>query len=265
VSTVEGRNLPLFSTQWHPEKVAYEFDDVHVPHTRTAIQAGLFTAQLLVDVARLNPTQASPFLWPRPWHTLCTEPPAMPCRVRIACCAPRPCCAQVPYEEQVRLVINNYERRFVAAHPKEFSRQLPDTMCARPPPAAPCALDGGGPTRPAPGLAGGRGQRRALLLAPHGRCPFFPEARSLMPQVVCPRPGRARQRRRPRVAAGRREASGRRGLMGAASSSQGPRLVYTGHAWQGGLARTGAAVPNMQRNKKTPGHFSCWHVFVCCL
>jgi gamma-glutamyl hydrolase len=54
VSTVEGVQYPLFATQWHPEKPPYEFEDVTVPHTKTAIAAGFQAAQAFVDVARLN-------------------------------------------------------------------------------------------------------------------------------------------------------------------------------------------------------------------
>ena len=54
VSTVEGKHMPIFATQWHPEKPAYEFSDPTIPHTRTSVDAGYMTAQLLVEVAKLN-------------------------------------------------------------------------------------------------------------------------------------------------------------------------------------------------------------------
>ena len=38
VSTVEGRSLPIYGTQWHPEKAAWEWDTrlrlSHVEHVR---------------------------------------------------------------------------------------------------------------------------------------------------------------------------------------------------------------------------------------
>jgi gamma-glutamyl hydrolase len=92
VSTVEGRHYPFFATQWHPEKPPYEFSDKTIPHTRTAIDAASFTASLFVDVARLNS------------HS-------------------------VEYPEQVKLVIDNYDRHFVAAEGKlDEEDPLPDTL-----------------------------------------------------------------------------------------------------------------------------------------
>ena len=92
VSTVEGIDYPFFATQWHPEKPPYEFSDKTIPHTRTAIDAASLTASLLIDVARLN------------GHS-------------------------IDYPEQVKLVIDNYERHFVAAEgPLDEDDPLPDTL-----------------------------------------------------------------------------------------------------------------------------------------
>lgn len=93
VSTVEGKHMPIFATQWHPEKPAYEFSDPTIPHTRTSVDAGYMTAQLLVEVAKLNS------------HT-------------------------IPYDEAVSMVIQNYERVFIASDPKEVESRdpLPDTV-----------------------------------------------------------------------------------------------------------------------------------------
>lgn len=92
VSTVEGRDYPFFATQWHPEKPPYEFSDKSIPHTRTSIDAASLTASLLIDVARLN------------LHS-------------------------VEYKDQVKMVIDNYDRRFVAAE-EVFDEDisLPDTL-----------------------------------------------------------------------------------------------------------------------------------------
>jgi gamma-glutamyl hydrolase len=92
VSTVEGRHYPFLATQWHPEKPPYEFSDGTIPHTRTAIDAASLTASLLIDVARLNS------------HS-------------------------VEYSEQVKLVIDNYDRHFIAAEGSlDEDDPLPDTL-----------------------------------------------------------------------------------------------------------------------------------------
>ena len=92
VSTVEGRDYPLFATQWHPEKPPFEFADKSIPHTRTAIDAAYATASLVVDIARLNS------------HS-------------------------ITYPEEVKLVIQNYDRHFVAAEgPLDEDDPLPDTL-----------------------------------------------------------------------------------------------------------------------------------------
>lgn len=98
VSTVEGIEYPFFATQWHPEKPPYEFSDETIPHNRAAVDAAAATAALLVDVARLNS------------HA-------------------------VPYEDQVRLTIDNYDRHYVAAEgPLDEDDPLPDTLWFVPPP-----------------------------------------------------------------------------------------------------------------------------------
>jgi gamma-glutamyl hydrolase len=80
------------ATQWHPEKPPYEFADRTIPHSRTAIAAAAETAGLFVDIARLNA------------HS-------------------------IPYQDQLKLVINNYERHFVAGEgPSDEDDPLPDTL-----------------------------------------------------------------------------------------------------------------------------------------
>jgi len=93
VSTVEGRSMPVWATQYHPEKPSFEFSDPSIPHTRTSVDVGYFTAQLVVEVAKLNSHK-------------------------------------VPYDQQVRSVIQNFDRVFVAADPEEVESRdpLPDTL-----------------------------------------------------------------------------------------------------------------------------------------
>ncbi|XP_069985038.1 gamma-glutamyl hydrolase [Penaeus vannamei] len=54
VANVEHRELPLFGFQWHPEKNLYEWSFSSIPHTRDAIEAAQFMANLFVDKARRN-------------------------------------------------------------------------------------------------------------------------------------------------------------------------------------------------------------------
>ncbi|KAI8111716.1 hypothetical protein M9435_004215 [Picochlorum sp. BPE23] len=102
VSTVEGRNMPIFATQWHPEKTPYEFSDKTIPHTRTAIDAAYASAQIFVETAKLNPEK-------------------------------------IPYKDQVKLVIQNYEQVFIASDPEEVKSRdpLPDTVWMIPDSAGP--------------------------------------------------------------------------------------------------------------------------------
>jgi gamma-glutamyl hydrolase len=93
VSTVEGINMPIFATQYHPEKPNFEFSDMTIPHTRTAGDVGYRTAQVFIETAKLN-------------------------------------ARQIPYADQVGIVIQNYERVFIAADPEEIKERdpLPDSV-----------------------------------------------------------------------------------------------------------------------------------------
>lgn len=93
VSTAEGTRMPIFATQYHPEKPNFEFSDTTIPHTRTAGDVGYSTAQVFVETAKLN-------------------------------------ARQIPYEDQVDIVIQNYERVFIAADPEEIKDRdpLPDSV-----------------------------------------------------------------------------------------------------------------------------------------
>lgn len=55
VSTVEGLHLPIFGTQWHPEKNAYEWTPrENIPHTGAAVDVMQWVANRLVQNARQN-------------------------------------------------------------------------------------------------------------------------------------------------------------------------------------------------------------------
>ncbi len=82
---------PSSHTLSHTEKPAYEFQEPAMPHTRAARAAGFYTADLFVDVARLSE------------HS-------------------------VEYGRQLELVIDNYERRFLAPADLEYDEQVPDSM-----------------------------------------------------------------------------------------------------------------------------------------
>lgn len=92
VSTVEAYDYPFFATQYHPEKPAVEFQDKTVPHTRTAIEIGTQTAQLLVEIAKLNRNKVS-------------------------------------YDKQVAMSVNNLDRHYLPAETKfDPEAPLPDIM-----------------------------------------------------------------------------------------------------------------------------------------
>jgi gamma-glutamyl hydrolase len=55
VSTIEGRSLPLYGSQWHPEKPIFEWTTAHnTNHSDLSVKANSWTARFLVDQARLN-------------------------------------------------------------------------------------------------------------------------------------------------------------------------------------------------------------------
>lgn len=55
ISTMEGKTLPLFATQWHPEKNAFEWTpEEEIPHTATAVAACQYMASFFVNVARAS-------------------------------------------------------------------------------------------------------------------------------------------------------------------------------------------------------------------
>ena len=55
VSTMEGQNgLPIFASQWHPEKVAYEWDVPSINHSSDSVAANAVPPRILGTYARMN-------------------------------------------------------------------------------------------------------------------------------------------------------------------------------------------------------------------
>eukprot|EP00891_Asterochloris_glomerata_P004912 jgi/Astpho2/4912/Aster-05841 len=55
VSTFEARKYPIYGTQWHPEKNAFEWSaPLRIPHTRRAVDVTTAVANFFVDEARKN-------------------------------------------------------------------------------------------------------------------------------------------------------------------------------------------------------------------
>ncbi|XP_066536474.1 gamma-glutamyl hydrolase isoform X2 [Hoplias malabaricus] len=52
VSTVEAYDFPIYGTQWHPEKNAFEWTHPYIPHTPSAIKATFYMAHFFVNEAR---------------------------------------------------------------------------------------------------------------------------------------------------------------------------------------------------------------------
>ncbi|XP_010788500.1 gamma-glutamyl hydrolase-like, partial [Notothenia coriiceps] len=54
VSTVEAYDYPIYGTQWHPEKNAFEWKMPNIPHSPSAIKTTFYLAQFFVSEARKN-------------------------------------------------------------------------------------------------------------------------------------------------------------------------------------------------------------------
>ncbi|XP_017567937.1 gamma-glutamyl hydrolase [Pygocentrus nattereri] len=52
VSTVEAYDFPIYGTQWHPEKNAFEWTRPYIPHTPSAIKTTFYTAYFFVNEAK---------------------------------------------------------------------------------------------------------------------------------------------------------------------------------------------------------------------
>ncbi|KAM4718690.1 gamma-glutamyl hydrolase isoform 2-T2 [Anableps anableps] len=54
VSTVEAYNYPVYGTQWHPEKNAFEWSRPYVPHSPSAVRTTFYMSEFFVSEARKN-------------------------------------------------------------------------------------------------------------------------------------------------------------------------------------------------------------------
>uniref|UniRef100_A0A3B5MA22 folate gamma-glutamyl hydrolase n=1 Tax=Xiphophorus couchianus TaxID=32473 RepID=A0A3B5MA22_9TELE len=54
VSTVEAYSYPVYGTQWHPEKNAFEWSRPYIPHSPSAVRTTFYTAHFFVSEARKN-------------------------------------------------------------------------------------------------------------------------------------------------------------------------------------------------------------------
>ncbi|XP_008290933.1 gamma-glutamyl hydrolase [Stegastes partitus] len=54
VSTVEAYDYPIYGTQWHPEKNAFEWSRPYIPHSPSAVKTTFYMAEFFVNEARKN-------------------------------------------------------------------------------------------------------------------------------------------------------------------------------------------------------------------
>ena len=58
VASMEAKNAPIYTTQWHPEKAAFEWNGAalynDINHSAVAVSASYYPAAFFVDQARLN-------------------------------------------------------------------------------------------------------------------------------------------------------------------------------------------------------------------
>ncbi|XP_041669700.1 gamma-glutamyl hydrolase [Cheilinus undulatus] len=54
VSTMEAYDYPIYGTQWHPEKNAFEWRRLYYPHSPSAIKITFYTAEFFVNEAKKN-------------------------------------------------------------------------------------------------------------------------------------------------------------------------------------------------------------------
>ncbi|XP_061569368.1 gamma-glutamyl hydrolase [Cololabis saira] len=54
VSTVEAYDYPIYGTQWHPEKNAFEWTRPYIAHSPAAVKTTFYMAQFFVSEARKN-------------------------------------------------------------------------------------------------------------------------------------------------------------------------------------------------------------------
>ncbi|KAM4606234.1 gamma-glutamyl hydrolase [Polymixia lowei] len=54
VSTMEAYDFPIYGTQWHPEKNAFEWTRPYIPHSPAAVKTTFYMADFFVNEARKN-------------------------------------------------------------------------------------------------------------------------------------------------------------------------------------------------------------------
>ncbi|KAK2859715.1 hypothetical protein Q5P01_004335 [Channa striata] len=54
VSTVEAYDYPIYGTQWHPEKNAFEWTKPYIPHSPAAVKTTFYMAEFFIGEARKN-------------------------------------------------------------------------------------------------------------------------------------------------------------------------------------------------------------------
>ncbi|XP_047424390.1 gamma-glutamyl hydrolase [Mugil cephalus] len=54
VSTIEAYDYPIYATQWHPEKNAFEWTRPYIPHSPSAVKTTFYMAEFFVSEARKN-------------------------------------------------------------------------------------------------------------------------------------------------------------------------------------------------------------------
>jgi len=53
ISTIEGKSMPFYATQWHPEKNAFEWTpNERLPHTASAVRAAQYISSFFVNESR---------------------------------------------------------------------------------------------------------------------------------------------------------------------------------------------------------------------
>lgn len=55
LATAEHKEYPFFATQFHPEKVIFEWaEELNMPHNKAAVQANRYFYDVLVKLSKLN-------------------------------------------------------------------------------------------------------------------------------------------------------------------------------------------------------------------
>jgi len=54
VSTIEAKKYPFFGTQWHPEKIMFEWMATNINHSYDSVEFNSWTARFFVNECRKN-------------------------------------------------------------------------------------------------------------------------------------------------------------------------------------------------------------------